>query len=97
MLKKNTAEKGNCCWQIPDLHTQTASERTLDVKSGKKKRCLNKKQLRFILEEQKKEKFVFGLGEPNIIQRGKPFFKKILFTLRPRAKRNKQNMDTILK
>ena len=40
MLKKNTAEKGNCCWQIPDLHTQTASERTLDVKSGKKKRCL---------------------------------------------------------
>ena len=51
----------------------------------------------FILEEQKKEKCMFGLGEPNIIQRGKPFFKKILFTLRPRAKKNKQNMDTILK
>lgn len=53
----------------------------------KEKRCLNKKQLRFILEGQKKEKFVFGLGEPNIIQRGKPFFKKILFTLTPRAKK----------
>ena len=62
-----------------------------------KKSCLNEKQLKFILEEHKKEEFVFSLGEPNIIRRGKPFFKKILVTLRPRAKRNKQNMDTILK
>ena len=58
--------------------------------------CLNKKRLKFILEEHKKEEFVFSLGEPNI-RRGKPFLKKILVTLRPRAKRNKQNMDTILK
>ena len=48
MLKKKPAEKGNCCWQIPDLHTQTASEQTLDVKSGKKKK---KKCLKCTLNE----------------------------------------------
>ena len=32
--------------------------------------------MRFILEEQKREEFVFGLGEPSVTQRRKPFKKK---------------------
>lgn len=46
--------------------------------------------MRFILEEQKREEFVFGLGEPSVIHRRKPFKKKkkkISLTLKPRAKR----------
>ena len=46
--KKQLAEIGNCWWQIPDLHTQTASKWTLDVKMGKKKKkCLNVPLLKF--------------------------------------------------
>lgn len=54
-----------------------------------------KKQVRFILEKQKGEEFVFGLGEPNI-QRRKPFFSNLV-QIEAQCQKNKQNTDTILR